>query len=99
LVKYALGLNPLTPATTSQLPSGSIQPDAGQNYLTLTANRVAPVTDATYTVEVSADLRSWTSGPPFTVALSNTATQLIVRDNTPFNSAPMRFIHLRISDP
>ncbi len=99
LIKYALGLNPLTPAATDQLPSGSIQPDSGQNYLTLTANRLSLATDVTYAVEVSSDLRSWTSGPPFTVTLTNIATQLIVRDNVPFGSAPMRFIHLRISDP
>lgn len=99
LVKYALGLDPYTPAATSQLPSGSIQPDSGQSYLTLNANRVALAPDVTYAVEVSGDLRSWTSGPPFTVTLTDTATQLTVRDNVPFGSAPMRFIHLRISDP
>jgi hypothetical protein len=99
LIKYALGLDPHMAAAASQLPSGSIQPDGGQNYLTLTANYVAQAPDVTYAVEVSGDLRSWTSGPPFTVTLTDTATQLTVRDNTPFGSAPMRFIHLRISDP
>jgi hypothetical protein len=99
LVKYALGLDPHTPAAASQLPSGSIQPDSGQNYLTLTTTYVAQAPDVTYAVEVSGDLRSWTSGPPFTVTLTNTATQLTVRDNVPFDSALMRFIHLRISDP
>ena len=99
LIKYALGLDPYTPAATSQLPSGSILPDGGQSYLTLTANYVAQAPDVTYAVEVSGDLRSWTSGPPFTVTLTNTTTQLTVRDNVPFGSAPTRFIHLRISDP
>ncbi len=33
------------------------------------------------------------------MTLTNTTTQLIVRDNIPFGSALMRFIHLRISDP
>jgi hypothetical protein len=99
LIKYALGLDPQTPAVNSQLPSGSIQPDGSQRYLTLTANRVALAPDVTYAVEVSGDLQNWSSGPPFTVTLSNSATQLTVRDNVPFGSAPMRFIHLRISDP
>jgi hypothetical protein len=99
LIKYALGLDPYTPASASQLPTGSIQPDSGQSYLTLTANPVAQAPDVTYAVEVSGDLQTWTSGPPFTVTLTNTATQLIVRDNIPFGSAIMRFIHLRVSDP
>ena len=99
LIKYALGLDPYTPSAPGQLPSGSIQPDSGQSYLTLNANRLVLATDVTYAVEVSGDLQTWTSGPPFTVTLTNTATQLIVRDNIPFGSAPMRFIHLRVSDP
>jgi hypothetical protein len=99
LIKYALGLDPSTPAAASQLPTGNIQPDGGQSYLTLTANPVAQAPDVTYAVEVSGDLRSWTSGPPFTVTLTNIPTQLIVRDNIPIGSALMRFIHLRISDP
>jgi hypothetical protein len=99
LIKYALGLDPYTTAAPSQLPTGSIQPDSGQSYLTLTVNTVAQEPDVTYAVEVSGDLQTWTSGPPFTVTLTNTATQLIVRDNIPFGSAIMRFIHLRVSDP
>jgi hypothetical protein len=99
LIKYALGLDPYATAAPSQLPTGSIQPDSGQSYLTLTVNTVAREPDVTYAVEVSGDLQTWTSGPPFTVTLTNTATQVIVRDNTPFGNALMRFIHLRVSDP
>ena len=73
LIKYALGLNPFTPATAAQLPSGSIQPDGGTNYLTLTVNRAADPSDITYIVEVSSNLLSgWVSGPPNTVTLTNT---------------------------
>ena len=99
LIKYALGLDPHTPTTSGQLPSGSILPDGGQSYLTLTVNTVAQASDVTYAVEVSGDLQSWTSGPPFTVTLTNIPTQIIVRDNIPVSGALMRFIHLRISDP
>ena len=99
LIKYALGLDPYTPAAASQLPTGSIQPDGGQSYLTLTANSVAQASDVTYAVEVSGDLQTWASGPPFTVTLTNIPTQIIVRDNIPFGGALMRFIHLRVSDP
>jgi hypothetical protein len=100
LIKYALGLNPSTPVTAAQLPSGSIQPAGGTNYLTLTVNRAAQPPDVTYIVEVSSNLPAiWVSGPPNTVTLTNTATQLVVRDNTPVPAAAARFIRLRVTNP
>jgi hypothetical protein len=99
LLKYALGLNPGTPATRSQLPTGGIQPNSGQNYLTMTVNRAAKQTDITYVVEVSGDLKTWVSGPSNTVTLTDTATQLVVCDNTPAPSAVERFIRLRVTVP
>jgi len=100
LIKYALGLNPTNVATATQLPAGGIQPDGGTNYLTLTVNRAAQPADITYIVEVTSDLTAgWVSGLPNTVTLSNTATQLIVRDNTPQPAANTRFIRLRVTNP
>jgi hypothetical protein len=100
LIKYALGLNPSIPATAAQLPSGGIQPDGGTNYLTLTVNRAAQPSDITYIVEVSSNLLGgWISGPPNTVTLTNTTTQLMVRDNTPVPAATERFIRLRVTNP
>jgi hypothetical protein len=100
LIKYALGLNPSMPATAAQLPSGGIQPDGGTNYLTLTVNRAAQPSDITYIVEVSSNLLGgWVSGPPNTVTLTNTTTQLMVRDNTPVPAATERFIRLRVTNP
>jgi hypothetical protein len=100
LIKYALGLNPTNLATAAQLPVGGIQPDGGTNYLTLTVNRATQPSDVTYIVEVTSDLTAgWVSGPPNTVTLSNTATQLVVRDNTPQPAASMQFIRLRVTNP
>lgn len=99
LMKYALGLDPLIPATRSQLPSGSLQSFSGQSYLTLTVNRAATPSDVTYIVEVSSNLIRWVSGPPNTVTVTNTATQLVVRDNTPEPAATSRFIRLQVSNP
>ena len=96
LVKYALGLDPFAPATGTQAPSGSMQPVGGQSYLTLTVNRVARLSDVNYTVEVSGDGQTWVSGSPNTVTITDTATQLVVRDNTPVGLAP-RLIRLAIS--
>lgn len=100
LIKYALGLNPSISAAAGQLPSGSIQPSGGTNYLTLTVNRAALPSDITYIVEVSGSLTGgWAAGPPNTVTLTNTAAQLVVRDNTPVPSATARFIRLRVTNP
>ena len=100
LIKYALGLNPTNAATTAQLPTGGVQPDGGTNYLTLTVHRAAQPSDITYIVEVTSTLTGgWVSGPPNTVTLSNTATLLVVRDNTPQPAATTRFIRLRVTNP
>ncbi len=100
LMKYALGLNPLNRTTPAQLPSGSIQPSGGQNYLTLTINRTAEPSDITYLVQVTSNLLSgWVSGPPNTVVLTNTTAQLVVRDNTPVPAATDRFIRLAVTNP
>jgi hypothetical protein len=100
LIKYALGMNPLAPASPAQLPSGSLQIAGGQTYLTLTINRAADPPDITYLVEVSSSLLTgWVSGPPNTVTLTNTATQLVVRDNTPVPAATARFMRLVVTNP
>jgi hypothetical protein len=100
LIKYALGLPPLTPATAVQLPSGSLSPSGGQTYLTLTVNRAANPPDITCTVQVSSNLLTgWVSGPPYTVTLTSNATQLVVRDSVPAPAATARFMRLVVSDP
>ena len=50
-----------------------------------------------YTVEVSSDLLTWTSNPPEIVTLTETPTQLVLRDNTPIPDVTARFIRLRFS--
>ena len=81
------------------MPFGSIQSDGGTNYLTLTVNRAAEPPDATCIVEVTGNLSSdWVSGPPNTLTLTNTPTQLVVRDNTPVPAVTTRFIRLRVTN-
>ena len=100
LLKYALGLNPLAPATPAELPSGSLQSAGGQIYLTLTINRAAEPLDVTYTVEVSTNLLTgWVSGAPYTITLTNTATQLVVQDTTPVPAATAQFMRLAVTSP
>ena len=99
LIKYALGLNPMTVAAANQLPAGGLQPDSGNVYLTLTVSRAAIVPDVHYVVEVSGDLFNWFSGAPDTVTLTNSPTQLVVRDNVAFGAAAERYIRLVVTNP
>lgn len=98
LIKYALGLDPLTSSPAAQALVGSVQASGGQQYLTLTINRAARLPDVSYTVEVSGDLQSWVSGPPNTVVLSDTESQFVVRDSTPIGLGA-RAIRLAVTSP
>jgi hypothetical protein len=78
----------------SQL-SASIVEDGGQKYLVVTVSRPP---DVNYIVEVSSDLLTWAS-PANMVTLSETPTQLVLRDNAPIQAGTARFIRLRVSTP
>jgi hypothetical protein len=97
LIKYAVGLDPMTATTSSAFLSASIVEASGQRYLAVTLTRSAQMPDINYTVEVSSDLVTWNSGAPFTVVLADTPTQLVVRDNTTVQEATARFLRLRVS--
>jgi hypothetical protein len=99
LIKYALGLNPLVAATTNQIPYALLQSNGGNLYLTMTVNRAAIQPDVTYLVEVSADLMNWFSGGTNTVTLTNSSTQLVVRDNVAAPANTARFIRFVVSSP
>jgi hypothetical protein len=98
LIKYALGLSPNSPVSPAQLPSASIQTNAGQMYVTLTVNRAADPTDVSPLVQVSGDLLTWLSGTN-TVTLTNTPTQLVVQDTVPLSPTSPRFIRLTVTGP
>jgi hypothetical protein len=97
LIKYAVGLDPMTPTTSSAFLSASIVEASGQKYLAMTLTRSAEAPDINHTVEVSSNLFTWNSGAPFTVVLADTPTQLVVRDNTPVQDVTARFLRLRVS--
>jgi len=61
--------------------SASIVETNGQKYLVVTVTRSAPAPNLNYTLDVSSDMRTWASGPSET--LTETPTQLVLRDNTP----------------
>lgn len=99
LLEYALGMKPKTADRPSQL-----QQQIVNGYLTLTYTRSKTPADLTYTVEVSSDLKTWTSGTSYTTApvvtLDTGFTQTVqVADCTPFSTAVPRFIRLRVTAP
>jgi hypothetical protein len=96
LIKYALGLDPFEPATAAQLPVGSLEAIGENTYPVLNVERTATAPDVQYQVEVSNDLNTWRSGPPFTVTVVDADTQLVVRSATPVDAAP-QFMRLRIA--
>lgn len=98
LVKYALGLDPFTPADPARSLSATLSLTNGQSYATVTVNRAAKAPDVTYLVEVSGDLFNWLSGPANVTTLTDTPTQLVVRDNSPLGATP-RFFRLRVTSP
>ncbi|HVV71365.1 MAG TPA: hypothetical protein VHI52_07685, partial [Verrucomicrobiae bacterium] len=91
-------LDPLVSTPSNQALVGTVQTSGGQQYLTLTVNRAARAPDVTYVVEVSSDLKTWVSGAPNTVTLSDTDTQLVVRDGTPIGLSG-RAIRLAVTSP
>lgn len=88
LCEYAFQLDPLV-ADPAWAPSLS-RPGG---FLQLTVTRNPAATDLTFTAEVTGDLATWQSGPTFTTTLTDTPTQLVVRDNL---FAPKRMIRLRV---
>lgn len=89
LFEYAWGTNPNAASTSP------VVIDTTTGYLRLTTPKVASASDLTYTVEVSADLVTWTTAG--TVVLINTPTQLQVRDNVLLSVGPKRFIRLKLT--
>lgn len=93
LLKYAFGLNPLTP---------SVNPTAGDistGFLRLTVPKNPNATDISFHVELSTSLpgSSWNTNG--TVIDQNTATLLQVHDSQPVNASASGFLRLRVSRP
>ncbi|MGZ4971822.1 MAG: beta strand repeat-containing protein, partial [Limisphaerales bacterium] len=92
LLKYALGLNPLTPTNSP------ISGDISTGYLRLTAPKNTNATDVTFAVEVTGNVPGgWTING--TTTDQNTSALFQAHDNTAVPSSTSRFIRLRVSRP
>ncbi len=77
--------------------SASIVEESGQKYLVVTVTRSVPAPGVKYTVEVSSNLFTWASNPAEIVTVTETPTQLVLRDIVPIPDVTARFLRLRVS--
>lgn len=97
LLKYALNLDPKTPATPGQTYALAVS-DGAADHLVFNFTQVLAATDISYVVEVSPDLNTWNSGPDFTETLLATTNPDGLTQNVSVQSlnATHRFARLRI---
>jgi probable HAF family extracellular repeat protein len=98
LIKYALGLNPLTSVSGALLTTGV---DSTHTYPKATFSVMDSATDVSVVVQYSADLTHWYSGPTYTTVTGSsdngTATTYTVQSTTPFSTAPQQFMKLQVT--
>jgi hypothetical protein len=95
LMKYALGLAPLSDGTPGLPFSG-----ATNGYLTLTYRRNKQATDLTYTVQAGELVSVGDWSPATTVVFQSDEADhwlITVRDNVPMLDHPRRFMRLAVS--
>jgi hypothetical protein len=104
LLKYALNLNPFAGGQTG-MPVGGMIRESGSGYMTLSYTEVPARTDITYTVQVSGNLSTWSSGTGYTALVSATnnpdgVTQtVVVQDLVPPAAGVARFMRLMVTSP
>ncbi|HEX7262390.1 MAG TPA: autotransporter-associated beta strand repeat-containing protein, partial [Luteolibacter sp.] len=92
LMEYALGLNPIAPTANPLVHEFESLGDGKHLRIIVPKNPAA--TNLTYTVETGGALNDWSAAT--TTIESNTATQLIVRDNVTQSAASRRFIRVKV---
>lgn len=94
LLKYALGLPPLT--SVGSVTEPSFFEDGGEEFLALDLALNPQAQDIDVWVETSADLADWNSGIGHTVTLEQTAGRIHVRDALATGNAGRRFIRFAV---
>jgi bacillolysin len=94
LLEYALGMSPTTGGDVN-LASG-VTDVSGQKYLQLSVNRTLVRPGITWSLERSADMVNWSSAT--SAVITDTASQLVLRDTLPLTGAEKRFIRLRATE-
>jgi hypothetical protein len=98
---------------TQNTPVVTVQTNGNTNYVAISFKRRLGVSNVTHTVELSDDLTTWLSGSsysgtnvnantPLTTEVSRIGTNtesITVRENVPIDSAPKRFLRVKVSSP
>lgn len=98
LLEYAVGTNGTVQNGAPQVIT--LAPVNSEQYLRITVPKNPAATDVIFTVEATGDLSnpaSWSSAG--LVIETNTATQLVVRDNVPAGPGVRRFMRVRVERP
>ena len=94
LVKYALGIDPLTPVDAAQLLTADFQSTSNQTSLTLTLNRWSKPADVTFSMDASFDMSNWSAVTNITI-LSDTISNLAIQYSPPANQQSNIFMRLQ----
>jgi hypothetical protein len=94
LLEYALGANPSSMADISQ--STAVAEASGQKYMQIALSRSLIRPGLTWSLERSADMVNWTAAT--SAVITDTASQLVLRDTLPLSGNEKRFIRVRVTE-
>jgi Zn-dependent metalloprotease len=94
LLEYALGANPKSAADIAQ--TTAIAEAAGQKYLQISLTRGLIRPGLTWSLERSADMATWTAAT--SSVITDTSSELVLRDTLPLSGNEKRFIRIRVTE-
>ncbi len=94
LFEYAVGGSPSVPGDVSQ--QASMVQVSSLNYLQVRVPRTLIRPNILWSLERSSDMVNWTSAS--SVVISNTSSEIILRDSSPVTAGERRFIRVRIDE-
>jgi hypothetical protein len=95
LLEYAIGTNGFVHNSNPQVIEMATM--GTDKYLRITLPKNSAATDVVVVVEATSDLKTWSSEG--LVIVSNTSTQLVVRDSVPVSGDTHRFMRVRVMRP
>ena len=94
LLEYAVGGSPFVPGDVSQ--QATMVQVSSLNYLQVRVPRVAVRSNILWSLERSSDMVNWTAAS--SVVISNTSSEITLRDSSPVTAGERRFIRVRIDE-
>ena len=94
LLEYAVGGSPFVPGDVSQ--QATMVQVSSLNYLQVRVPRVLVRSNILWSLERSSDMVNWTAAS--SVVISNTSSEITLRDSSPVTAGERRFIRVRIDE-